>query len=327
MSIGNSSPTAEVSYLRLAMSSNSTEQCHPPELHPAIPAVLAILSTGGLVFNAFSLWIFWFTLKRWSSGVMLQFNLALADAIILPVTPLTVAYFSLGNHWPFGEFLCQFQVFLLSTHLYGSIYFLMLISVHRYQATVHYNARSLWKKKSFLKKLVMVFWVLLFLQGFPVFFSLKTSVIDSKVKCLSIYQSELSELYLAYSIVLGTLCFLLPFGVSSASYVMLGMAIANISQANLRGRVMKAKSIQMITIALVIFAVCFTPLHICGTVAAIAGYYNLPCGSLHNVEIAYYLSVVFTMVNCCLDPFLYNAANEKFHKFFFKSLGKLLFSK
>ncbi|KAH0615529.1 hypothetical protein JD844_004901 [Phrynosoma platyrhinos] len=308
------------------MNTNSTMQCQPQVLNPTIPTLLGILSTGGLVFNSFSLWIFWFTIKRWNSGIMLQFNLALADAIIIPVTPLTVAYFCLDN-WPFGEFLCQLQVFLLSTHLYGSIYFLMLISVHRYQAIVHYNAKTLWRKKSFLKKLILGFWVLLFLQGFPAFIFLKTSVIDNKVKCLSIYQAELSDLYLAYSIVLGTLCFLLPFGISLISYVMLGIAIANISQANLRGRVMKAKSIQMITIALVIFAVCFTPLHICGSTAAIVLYYDMSCEILHYVEVAYYFSVVLSMVNCCLDPFLYNAANEKFHKFFFKSLGRLLFSK
>ncbi|KAJ7308057.1 hypothetical protein JRQ81_008560 [Phrynocephalus forsythii] len=322
-----SSPTSGGQLLQLLGNASGAKPCQPRELHPVIPTLLSVLSAGGLVFNSFSLWIFWFHIKHWNSGVLLQFNLALADAIILPVTPLTVAYFSLGNHWPFGEFLCQLQVFFLSAHLYGSIYFLTFISIHRYQAVVHYNAKNLWRKRSFIQKLVWVLWFLLVLQGFPVFFFLKTSVIGNSVKCLSVFQSELSTLYLTYSILLGTVCFLLPFGISLTSYVMLGRFVANVSQANLRGRVMKAKSLQMIVVALVIFAVCFTPLHICGMVAAAVGYLNLSCGVLHRVEVAYYVSVVFTMVNCCLDPFLYNAANEKFHKFFLKSLAKMIFSK
>ncbi|XP_072840749.2 P2Y purinoceptor 2 [Pogona vitticeps] len=322
-----SSPTSGRHRLHLLMNATNGTQCHPRELHPAIPALLSVLSVGGLVFNSVSLWIFWFTLKRWNSSILLQFNLALTDAIILPVTPLTVTYFSLGNHWPFGEFLCQLQLFLLSTHLYGSIYFLTLISIHRYKAIVHYNAKNVWRTKSFIKKLIWVFWFLLFLQAFPVFFFMKTSVIGNTVKCLSVFQSELFALYLTYSILLGTLCFLLPFGVSLASYVRLGNFVANISQANLRGRVMKTKTRQMIAVALVIFALCFTPLHVCGTVAAVVGYYDVSCEFLHNVEVAYYVSVVFSMVNCCLDPFLYNAANERFHKFFLKSLARLLFSK
>ncbi|XP_042336299.1 P2Y purinoceptor 2-like isoform X2 [Sceloporus undulatus] len=309
------------------MNTTNTTQCQPAELHPAIPALLGVLSGGILVFNSFSLWIFWFTVKRWNSGIMLQFNLALADAIILPINPLMVAYFSLGNHWPFGEFLCQFEAFTLSTHLYGSIYFLVLISIHRYQVIAHYNAKTLWSQKSFLKKLILVFWALLFLQGLPLFFFLKTSVINKKVKCLSIYQSEMSYLYLTYSIFLGIFCFLLPFGITLAFYMMLGKSITNISQANLRGKVMKTKSIQMIIISLVIFAICFAPLHICMIIGSIVGHYRISCEVLHRVEVAYCVSIVFSMVNSCLDPFIYNSANEKFHTYFSQSLKRLLLSK
>ncbi|XP_061459910.1 P2Y purinoceptor 2-like [Rhineura floridana] len=310
-----------------SMNTTNVTQCQPWELHLAIPVLFGILSVGGLVFNSISLWIFWFAIKRWNSSIMLQFNLALVDVIILPVTPLMVTYFSLGNHWPFGQFICQFQGFLLSTHLYGSIYFLMLIGVHRYQAVVHYNAKSLWRQKSFLKKLVLVFWAFLILQGLPLFFFLRTAVIGNSVKCLSIYQTELTYLFLAYSTALGLICFLIPFVISLMSYAMLGAYIARISQANLRGRVMKSKSRQMITVALVIFAVCFSPLHVCGTVAAIVRYYGVSCELLYHAEVTYYIAVAFSMVNCCLDPFIYNFANEKFHKFFSNSLRRLCLSK
>ncbi|XP_015276636.1 PREDICTED: P2Y purinoceptor 2-like [Gekko japonicus] len=306
--------------------SNSTE-CQLQKSHLAIPLLIGILSVGCLVFNSISLWIFWFKLKRWNSSIMLQFNLALVDASILPITPLMVAYFILGNHWPFGEFLCQFQAFMLGTHLYGSIYFLMLISVHRYQAIVHYSAKSLWRKKTFWKKLIWVFWVLLFLQGLLFFFLIKTLDLDGSRRCLTTYRSELSHVFLIYSIVLMVLCFLLPFCISMASYVMLGAYIAQISKATLQGRVIKTKSIQMITVALVIFAICFMPYHICSTLATILKHYGMPCESLRHIEISYYVSLVFTMVNCCLDPFIYNFANENFNRSFSRTLRRFFSSK
>ncbi|XP_008120171.2 P2Y purinoceptor 2 [Anolis carolinensis] len=305
---------------------NSTE-CPSQELHSAIPAFLGIFSVGGLVFNAFSLWIFWFTLKRWNSSTMLQFNLALVDTMILPVTPLMVTYFSMGNDWPFGEFLCQFEAFTLSTHLYGSIYFLMLISIHRYQVIVHYKAKTFWRSKSSLKKLIMAFWAILLLQGLPIFFFLKTSVIDGKVKCLSIHQSELSYVFLLYGLVLGTFSFFLPFGISLVSYMMLGSYIGKISPVSLQGRVMKTKSVQMIVVTFLIFAICFMPLHVFRTAGTVVKYYSHSCRLLHDIEVAYYISLVFTTVNCCLDPFIYNFANERFNKSFSSSLRRLLFSK
>ncbi|XP_077162791.1 P2Y purinoceptor 2-like [Paroedura picta] len=306
--------------------SNSTK-CLLQNPHVALPLLLGILSVSCLVFNSISLWIFWFKLKRWNSSIMLQFNLALVDASILPVTPLTVTYFILGNHWPFGDFLCQFQTFMLAIHLYGSIYFLMLISIHRYQVIVHYSAKSFWRKKTFWKKLIWVFWVLLFLQGSPSFFLIKTLDLDGSKKCLTTYQSELNDVFLIYSIVLMLLCFLLPFCISMASYVMLGAYIAQISKATLQGQVVKTRSLQMIIVALVIFAICFLPYHICSTLATILKHYKMSCEVIHRIEISYYISFVFTMVNGCLDPIIYNFANENFNKSFSKTLRRFFSSK
>ncbi|XP_060613738.2 P2Y purinoceptor 2-like [Anolis sagrei] len=308
------------------MNTTNATQCPPVELHLVIPTLLSVFSLVGLVFNGFSLWIFWFVIKHWNSGAMLQFSLALADSMILPLAPLMVTYFYLGSHWPFGEFLCQLLAFLLNTHFYGSVYFLTLICIHRYQVIVHYNSKTLWRRRSSLKKLILVFWFLLFLQGLPLFFFLKTSVISGKVKCMSILQSEMSSLYLAYGILRGT-CFLLSFAITFISYMRLGIYIANINPASLRGQVMKTKSIQIIVLTLLVYAVGFVPVHVCMTVAAIMRLYEISCTLLNHIQIAYYVSVVFSVVNSCLDPFIYNFANEKFHKFISQFLKKFFLSK
>ncbi|XP_048368100.1 P2Y purinoceptor 2-like [Sphaerodactylus townsendi] len=302
-------------------------KCQLQKVHLAIPVLLGILSVGCLVFNSISLWIFWFGFKHWNSSVMLQFNLALVDASVLPITPLMVTYFSLENHWPFGEFLCQFQAFMLCTHLYGSIYFLVFISVHRYQAIVHYSAKSVWRKKTFWKKLIWGLWAFLFLQGLPLFFLIKTLDLDGTTRCLTTYKYELSYVFLLYTVLWMLLCFLLPFCIALTSYIKLGAYIAKISKATLQGRVMKTKSIQMITVALLIFAICFIPFHVCSTLATVLKHYKMPCELRHRIEISYYISLVLSIVNCCLDPIIYNFASENFNKSFFKTLRRLVSSK
>ncbi|XP_074871354.1 P2Y purinoceptor 2-like [Carettochelys insculpta] len=311
----------------LPPTTNTSTDCKPQVLPPIIPTLLSILFLACLVLNSASLWIFWFHIKHWNSGMILQFNLVLMDALLIPIVPLMVAYFSMGNSWPFGQFLCQLKVFILSTHLYGSIYFLTLISIHRYLAVVHYSTRIFWKQKSFLKKLSLLIWFVLCVQGLPIFIILKTSFLNGSMKCLSIHQSELSSLYLYYNIFLVTVCFLLPFSISLTCYALLGANIVKMNSTSLRGRVMKTKSLQMIMVSLAIFVICFVPLHVSRTVGVIVKYYNMPCERLLEVEIAYYASWVFTMVNGCLNPLIYNFASEKFNDSFSKSLRKFQFLK
>ncbi|XP_006029762.1 P2Y purinoceptor 2-like [Alligator sinensis] len=257
-------------------------KCQPQQVNIVIPILLSILFLGGLVLNGLSLWIFWFQIRQWNSGMILQFNLALVDSLIIPLAPLMVTYFSRGSHWPFGQFLCQLKVFALSSHLYGSIYFLMLISIHRYFAVVRLNTRSLWKTKPFLKKLCFFFWFILIIQGLPFFFVLKTSVLQGSVRCLNIHQTELSYLYFYYNMIMVVVAFLLPFGISLTCYGLLGGTIAKMSSASLRGKVIKTKSLQMITVSLTIFVICFVPLHICRTMGVIVKFYDMSCELLHQ---------------------------------------------
>ncbi|XP_010176707.2 P2Y purinoceptor 2-like, partial [Antrostomus carolinensis] len=272
--------------------------------------------------NGMSFWVFCFRIKQWDSGMILQFSLVLGDVLIIPAVPLRISYLSLGNQWPFGQFLCQLEAFLHSTHVYSSIYFLTLICIHRYFVVVRYKTKSLWKKQSSLRKLCLFTWLILFIQGLPFFFLLKTSVVDGSEKCLNIHQSELSSVYFFYNMVLVVLSFLLPFVVSMTCGALLAVAIAKVAKKSSRGKKMKSRSLQMITVSLVIFAICFGPLHICRTIGVIVKYYDMSCKLLHQVEVAYYVSWVFTMVNTCLDPLIYVFANDKFKRSFADSFRK-----
>ncbi|XP_013808435.1 P2Y purinoceptor 2-like [Apteryx mantelli] len=301
---------------------NTSMDCMSQGLHPVIPALGTLLLLGCILLNGVSFWVFCFHIKKWDSGMILQFSLVLGDILIIPAAPFRIAYFSLGNQWPFGQFLCQLEVFLHAIHMYGSIYFLMLICIHRYFVVVRYKNKSIWKKKTFLRKLCLFVWLVVFVQGLPLFFLLKTSLVNGSPKCLNIHQSELASVYFFYNMAISFFSFLLPFAISLAFGALLGAAIAKTANKSSRGKRIKKRSLQMITVSLVIFALCFGPLHICRTVGVIVKYYGMSCELLHQVEVAYYVCWIFTTANTCLDPLIYVFANEKFKKSFADSFRK-----
>ncbi|XP_078497012.1 lysophosphatidic acid receptor 6-like [Lissotriton helveticus] len=299
-------------------SDNNTE-CQPQKIHIFIPVFLSFVFLCGFILNCISVWIFWFCIKPWNSTTILQFNLAISDAIITPAAPLIIIY-SLTDDWTFGTFLCQFKVFLLSTHMYGSIYFLTLISLHRYFTVVHNVKRSVLTRNSFIKKVSLVVWGCLLFQGFPFFFLLKTTDIQDTTKCLSVHQTDMAVLYFVWNWTIIFSGLLIPFGITIICYTLLGRFILKMNPMNTVTKVMKSKSIQAISVSLVIFIICYVPVHITRTMGVtIKLFFPTHCGLLERVEVAYYITWMLSGTNCCLDPILYCFASDKFYSLFKES--------
>ncbi|XP_067825576.1 lysophosphatidic acid receptor 6-like [Heptranchias perlo] len=299
-------------------SNNSTvsASCKPEELGAFIPIFLSLVFSMGFILNSVSLWIFWFCIKKWSAGMILQFNLSLADAIITPAAPFMIAYFSLSR-WPFGQFLCQLKVFLLSAHMYGSIYFLTLISIHRYIAIVHCTKKTIFKEEKFVKLVCVGVWVLLFAQGFPFFFVLKTTEMNNSTQCLSIHQDELAVLYFVWNTTILFTGYIIPFVVSIVCYSLLSRFIVKLNSNQHKSKYMKMKSMQMIVVSLIILIICFLPVHVSRTVGITLKLFRPDqCQLLNIIELVYYKCLVLSSSNCCLDPLLYFFASKKFRESF-----------
>ncbi|KAM9326678.1 uncharacterized protein PAF06_002908 [Gastrophryne carolinensis] len=299
----------------LNLSGNYTS-CRPQTINPFIPIVLGITFFIGFVLNCISLWIFWFNVKQWNSTVVLQFNLAISDAIITPAAPLIIIY-TLTNHWTFGLFFCQFKVFLLSTHKYGSIYFLTIISIHRYLSVAHNVKWQSWIAKPFIVKLCLIVWGCLLLQGIPFFFVLKTSEVHGVTKCLSIHQTEQAVLFFVWNWIILITGLLIPFSITLVCYSLLTRYILKINPMNTLSNVMVSRSVKTIFISLIIFIICYLPVHITRTTGVtILLLFPHMCSLLESIEVAYYITWMISSIDCCMDPILYCFASERFKKTF-----------
>ncbi|XP_069842528.1 P2Y purinoceptor 4-like, partial [Dendropsophus ebraccatus] len=280
--------------------------------NPFILIFLSFIFFIGFVLNRISLCIFWYRVKQWNSTVILQFNLAIADAIITPAAPLIIIY-SLTDHWTFGTFFCQFKVFLLSTHMYGSIYFLTLMSIHRYFSVALNVKRKALTTKPFIAKLSIIVWSCLLVQGIPFFFVLKTSEVHGVTKCLSIHQSDKAVLFFVWNWVVLFSGLLNPFTSTLVCYSLLSRYILKINPLNNLTNVMVNKSVQTISVSLIIFIICYILVHITRTmVVTITLFFPSKCSLLENVEVAYYITWMLSGTNFCLDPILYCYASERF---------------
>ncbi|XP_051975587.1 P2Y purinoceptor 4-like [Xyrauchen texanus] len=299
---------------------NSTS-CSPEPQHISLAVILCLVYLLGLLLNSFSLWVFTCRIRKWNSGTVLQFNLALSDAIIAPFTPLMAVYFVNDSNWTFGTFTCQLKIAVLSVHFNGSVLFLTLISVHRYMTVVHFNCSTLLKRKSFVKKLCAGIWCFLIVNGIIYGWKLPVTTEENHRQCLTIHQKKFTDEF--FIINFFTLIFwcILPLTVSVFCYSRLASSVSRINISSAQGQSVKAKSMRMIGICLVIFGLCFLPLNVVRTIGVVViKFYPKECWLMLQLQTAYYACYILAGINCCLDPLIYFFGSRNFIKAFRRSL-------
>lgn len=297
----------------------------PPEVQPVYLAVcLCVVYAIGLILNGFSLWVFIMRISKWSAGTVLQFNLAISDAIASPAMGLMTVYLVRGNNWEFGRFLCDLKIALSVAHFYGSIIFLTLISIYRFVVVVHFKRESPMKRKGFVKKLCFGVWGVLLVNAVVYGFMLPVTTENGHHQCLSIHQNELINVYFIINFVLLVFGFLLPFAVALVCYSCLARSVTRINANSEHGQSIKMRSLRMIGVCLIIFGLCFLPLHTARTVGVVVKkFYPGHCKVLLRTETAYFVSYIVAGINCCLDPLIYFFGSHEFNRAFKRSLKKI----
>lgn len=256
----------------------------------------------GLGLNAIALRSFIIKRNSWKDTHVYMFNLIMADFALILFLPFRIydALFCLPKTtW------CTFLIFTHFINMYASILTSTAICVHRFLAIrFPLQVRSWRKKKKTAFVVCLVFWTLLVTicaicreENYP------TKLWSCYERC----KNQPLKLYVI--LILTVLGFFTPLLII---VLCSSQIISILLKVNIRS-VEKTSTIGIVTANMVVFIVCYTPIH----VAFLVNYFTIvPAGwSTQNLPAHTYLLVSEWMAstNCCFDSFSYYFLMTRFY--------------
>ncbi|XP_067853563.1 leukotriene B4 receptor 1 [Heptranchias perlo] len=234
---------------------DNNETDHSDNIVQGIAAsiVLGLTCLVGIPGNSLVIWVILFKLKQRSPTVVLILNLAVADLVVLVTLPLWI--YAITNYWVFGEASCKILGYLIYCNLYGSVFFIMLMSIDRFMAVIYPFASQRWRKKDFVRKVVVVVWTLAFLFAIPIILVKNVEIIDGYAQCSGReYDSNAQQITcLALETLVG---FVIPFSVLTICYASVAKRVGQMSFKS------KIKSEMLIISIVIAFVICWLPYHV-----------------------------------------------------------------
>ncbi|XP_027704025.1 P2Y purinoceptor 2 [Vombatus ursinus] len=280
-----------------------------------LPVSYSVVCVLGLCLNALALYVFLCRIKTWNSTTTFMFNLAISDTLYVVSLPLLVYYYSQGDHWPFSTTLCKLVRFLFYTNLYGSILFLLCISIHRFLG-ICYPLQSLrWGNVRYARRAAAIVWVIVIGCQSPVLYFVTTSSRPEGITCHDTSSRALFDDFVAYSSAILVLLFVIPFLIILVCYTLMMRQLLRPTTGQSRLSRSKRKSLRMIILVLVVFSLCFLPFHVTRTLYYAFRSLDVGCWSLNAINIAYKVTRPLASANSFLDPVLYFLAGQRFVRF------------
>lgn len=279
-----------------------------------LPTSYGLVFVLGFILNATALWLF-LKMRPWNPTTVFLFHLALSDFLYILSLPTLIYYYANHSHWPFGVAACKIVRFLFYVNLYCSILFLTCISVYRYVGICHpIKALNLVKARdSYL--VCGAVWAVVIVCLVPNLIFVTTSRRDNITLCHDTTSPELFEEYVNYCSVVMVFLFGIPFLVIVVCYCLMARTLCR-PRVGLSSRQLGASSyrrtLKLIIIVLVMFAMCFVPFHITRTLYYIARLIKPTCNTLNAINFTYKITRPLVCVNSCVDPILYFLAGDNY---------------
>ncbi|KAM6178200.1 cysteinyl leukotriene receptor 2 [Rhynchocyon petersi] len=269
------------------------------------PVVYLIIFVWGSLGNGFSIFVFLKPYKKSTSVNVFMLNLAISDFLFTTTLPFRVDYYLRGSNWIFGDLACRFMSYALYVNMYSSIYFLTVLSIVRFLATVHpfrllhaTSIRNAWILCGIIWLFITASSTLLLNNG--------SEQKNNITSCLELNNNKIAKLQTMNHVAL-VVGFFLPFCILSICYLLIIRTLMKVEVPESGLRVSHRKALTTIIIALIIFLLCFLPYHVLRTLHLLT--WDICKTSLHKAVV---ITLTLAAANTCLNPVLYYFAGENF---------------
>ncbi|XP_036417025.1 C-C chemokine receptor type 5-like isoform X2 [Colossoma macropomum] len=241
------------------------------------------------------------------------FNLALSDLLFLISLPFW-AHYAATNMWIFGNAMCQAVTTFYMLGFYGSIFFMLLMTVDRYLVTVHAHTSLFFKRQSVSVGIALV----LFMWALSLGASLPTIIFsqgrnESTKLCLLEYPNNTWRL-ISY-MELNILGLILPLTVMGFCYSQIIPTLAAMKSKK------RHKAIKLMLVLIIVFFLFWTPYNVVTFMHFLhhLGYMET-CKWLQDLGLAMQWSETITFSHCCINPIIYAFVGQRFRTLVIKTL-------
>ncbi|KAB5586600.1 hypothetical protein PHYPO_G00003550 [Pangasianodon hypophthalmus] len=280
-----------------------------------LPTLYSIVFILGFIGNGLVVCVLVKYHKNSNMSDLCLFNLAISDLLFLISLPFW-AHFAAISEWTVGSFMCHAVTALYMLGFYGSIFFMILMTVDRYAVIVHTYTSLFSKHRSVRTSIVLS----LFMWALSLGASLPT-IIFSQVKnesdgwtCKVEYPEGTAWKSFSY-IELNVLGLIIPLSVMVFCYShIIPILMAVKSQK-------KHKAVRLMLVLVTVFFLFWTPYNIVIFLKFLheLGYMNT-CQREQDLHMAMQWVETIAFSHCCLNPIIYAFVGQKFRNLFLKIL-------
>ncbi|KAF7707985.1 C-C chemokine receptor type 5-like [Silurus meridionalis] len=280
-----------------------------------LPTLYSIVFIVGFIGNGLVLCVLVKYHKSSNVTDVCLFNLALSDLLFLISLPFWAHYAAI-NKWTFGNFMCHAVTALYILGFYGSIFFIILMTVHRYIITAQIHTSLFSRHQPIRGSIVLI----LFMWALSLGASLPT-VIFSQIKnesngwrCRVEYPEGTGWRSFSY-IEMNILGLIIPLSVMVFCYSRIVPILTAMKSKK------KHKAVRLVFVLVIVFFLFWTPYNIVIFLRFLhhLGYMNT-CQWEQDLNMAMQWVETIAFSHCCLNPIIYAFVGQKFRNLVLKIL-------
>lgn len=285
-----------------------------------LPSFYIIIFILGVIGNGLVVCVLLKYRRRFMMADMFFLNLAIADLLFLMSLPFW-AHNAVISEWIFGGFMCKAVTTFYMLGIYGSIFFMVLMTVDCYAIIVHAQTSMFSKSRSVgVGAAVVVFlWCLSLGAALPNIIFTQVKNESDGMTCKDEYPEGTKWRHVTY-IQLNVLSLLLPLAVMGFCYSRIIPILLTMRSQK------KHNAVKLILMVVVVFFLFWTPYNIIIFMQLLqhSGYIT-SCEWKAHVSMAMIFVETIAFSHCCLNPIIYAFMGQNFRSLVVEILKKCLF--
>ncbi|XP_007889005.1 2-oxoglutarate receptor 1 [Callorhinchus milii] len=224
-----------------------------------LPVMYSFIFFIGLIGNIIAITVYIFKIRPWKSNTVINCNLILTDLLYVSSLPFIIYSYINSNSWKLGEFMCKFTRLIFYLNLYGSIMFLMCLSIFRFLVIIYPLRAYEVQKKPWAFLACCLVWLITIAEVLPMITFITLESKSNTFTCLDFGSSPNPEQLLVYSWILTVLGYLIPLLIIFICSLKIVYTLKKGPYVNLAS---KLRARRLIIVILIVFTICFLPLHL-----------------------------------------------------------------